>query len=88
MLIELGKMGITSLMIEGGAEIAGSALEEWVVDKINFFIAPKIVGGRYAPGPIGGKGVLKITDATPLYRVKTKRFGKDIMVEGYLSPTA
>jgi diaminohydroxyphosphoribosylaminopyrimidine deaminase/5-amino-6-(5-phosphoribosylamino)uracil reductase len=87
-LVELGKKGITSLMIEGGAEIAGSALDEGVIDKIIFFIAPKIVGGKYAPGPVGGKGVLKITDATPLYRVKTKRFGDDIMVEGYLSPTA
>lgn len=87
-LVELGKMGITSLMIEGGAEIAGSALDEGIVDKIIFFIAPKIVGGKYAPGPVGGKGVLKITDATPLYRVKTKRYGDDIMVEGYLSSTA
>jgi diaminohydroxyphosphoribosylaminopyrimidine deaminase/5-amino-6-(5-phosphoribosylamino)uracil reductase len=87
-LVELGKMGVTSLMIEGGAEIAGSALDEGIVDKIIFFIAPKIVGGKYAPGPVGGKGVLKITDATPLYRVKTKRYGDDIMVEGYLSSTA
>jgi diaminohydroxyphosphoribosylaminopyrimidine deaminase/5-amino-6-(5-phosphoribosylamino)uracil reductase len=88
MLVELGKMGITSLMIEGGAEIAGSALDEGIVDKINFFIAPRIVGGKFAPGPVGGKGVLKISDATPLYRVKTKRFGDDLMVQGYLSPTA
>lgn len=88
MLVELGKMGITSLMIEGGAEIAGSALDEGIVDKIIFFIAPKIVGGKFAPGPVGGKGVLKITEATPLYRVRTRRFADDIMVEGYLSPTA
>lgn len=87
MLVELGKMGVSSLMIEGGAEIAGSALEEGIVDKINFFIAPKIVGGRFAPGPVGGKGVVKIMDAIPLYRIRTKRFGDDTMIEGYLSPT-
>ena len=87
MLVALGKMGISSLMIEGGAEIAGSALEEGIVDKIAFFIAPKIVGGRLAPGPVGGKGVVKIMDAIPLYRIKTKRFGDNLMIEGYLAPT-
>ena len=87
MLVELGKRGISSLIIEGGAEIAGSALEEGIVDKINFFIAPKIVGGRHAPGPVGGKGVVKIMDAIPLYRIRSKRFGDDLMIEGYLAPT-
>jgi diaminohydroxyphosphoribosylaminopyrimidine deaminase/5-amino-6-(5-phosphoribosylamino)uracil reductase len=81
---ELGKLGITSVMIEGGAEIAASAIEEGIVDKIIFFISPKIIGGKTAPGPVGGEGVAKMTDVIKLKHIRTKRFGEDIMIEGYI----
>jgi diaminohydroxyphosphoribosylaminopyrimidine deaminase/5-amino-6-(5-phosphoribosylamino)uracil reductase len=84
MLQELGKIGITSMMIEGGAEIAASALEEGVVDKVIFFIAPKIVGGKTAPGPVGGTGVAKMSDAIKLKHIRTRNYGEDIMIEGYI----
>ena len=84
MLEKLGKMGITSLMIEGGAQISASALREGIVDKLIFFIAPKIVGGNTAPGPVGGEGVARISEAIKIVRTNIRRFGDDIMVEGYL----
>lgn len=84
MLQELGKMGITSLMIEGGAEVAASALHTGIVDKIIFFLSPKIVGGKHAPGPVGGEGIASIVDAISLTRVKPRRFGEDIMIEAYI----
>jgi diaminohydroxyphosphoribosylaminopyrimidine deaminase/5-amino-6-(5-phosphoribosylamino)uracil reductase len=84
MLQELGKLGITSVMIEGGAEIAASAIEEGVVDKVIFFISPKIVGGKSAPGPVGGEGVAKMSDAIKLKHINTKTYGEDIMIEGYI----
>ncbi len=81
---ELGKLGITSVMIEGGAEIAASAIQEGIVDKIIFFISPKIIGGKTAPGPVGGEGIAKMTDVIKLKHIRTKRFGEDIMIEGYI----
>jgi diaminohydroxyphosphoribosylaminopyrimidine deaminase/5-amino-6-(5-phosphoribosylamino)uracil reductase len=84
MVQELGKLGITSLMIEGGAEIAASAIQEGVVDKIIFFISPKIIGGKTAPGPIGGEGVARMSDVIKLKHIRTKKYGEDIMIEGYI----
>ena len=84
---ELGKRGITSLMIEGGAEIAASALQVGIIDKLVFFLSPKIVGGKSAPGPVGGEGIAMVSDAIKLHRLKTKHFGEDIMIEAYLKDT-
>jgi diaminohydroxyphosphoribosylaminopyrimidine deaminase/5-amino-6-(5-phosphoribosylamino)uracil reductase len=81
---ELGKIGITSLMMEGGSEIAASALKEGIVDKVVFFIAPKIITGRDAKSSIGGEGIKKINEAILLKDVSVKRVGEDIMVEGYV----
>jgi diaminohydroxyphosphoribosylaminopyrimidine deaminase/5-amino-6-(5-phosphoribosylamino)uracil reductase len=53
---KLGKRGLTSLLIEGGGEVAASALAAGIVDKVIFFIAPKIIGGREAPTAVSGAG--------------------------------
>ncbi len=42
---KLGPMGITSLLIEGGGNVIASSIKAGIVDKINFFYAPKILGG-------------------------------------------
>ena len=84
MLIELGKLEITSLLIEGGPGINGSAIQAGIVDKVIMFIAPKIIGGFAAPSAIGGEGVARVDDAIKLYDIKTKRFGNDLMIEGYV----
>ena len=52
----LGKREITSVLIEGGSEINASALAAGIVDKVMCFIAPKLIGGQDAAGPIGGVG--------------------------------
>ena len=43
---ELGKRAITSLLVEGGSSLSSNCLEAEIVDKVMFFIAPKIIGGR------------------------------------------
>lgn len=80
----LGERGITSLLIEGGATLHGSAFSSQIVDKVAWFIAPKIIGGREAPGPVAGTGADSPSDAAALERVKVSRLGPDILVEGYL----
>lgn len=84
LLKKLGQMGVTSLMVEGGSEINFSILSEGLVDKVIFFIAPKIIGGRGAKSPVGGEGVAKLKDAVQLTDISIKRFEDDIMVEGYV----
>ncbi len=78
----LGRMGIMSVLIEGGGETIASALEVGIVDKIMVFVAPKIIGGSAAPTPVGGKGITRVVDALPVRNVIVTRCGEDILVEG------
>jgi diaminohydroxyphosphoribosylaminopyrimidine deaminase/5-amino-6-(5-phosphoribosylamino)uracil reductase len=75
-------LGITSVLIEGGAEIAASSLDSGIVDRLVFFIAPLLIGGREAPPVIGGRGVGPLADAARLRDVRWSAVGDDIMVEG------
>lgn len=84
LMYELGKLEITSLLIEGGAEINASSLDSGIVDKVLFFYAPKIIGGTDVLGMVGGEGVEKLDDAINLKDLRVKRFGDDILVEGYV----
>lgn len=81
---ELGKRGVASLLVEGGGTTLASAFEAGIVDKVMFFIAPKIVGGRDAVTPVEGKGVALMDDAIQLDEVSVSRVGGDILVEGYV----
>jgi len=78
----LGKMEITSVLIEGGSEVNASAIKSGIVDRVMFFIAPKLMGGRNAPGPIGGDGVDDPSEAIKLKDVSVTQIGEDILVTG------
>ena len=81
----LGKREITSLLIEGGSQINASALAAGIVDKVMCFIAPKLIGGQNAPGPIGGVGIQSLTEAVNLQRMRVTPMPEhDILIEGYL----
>ncbi len=80
----LGNRGIDSILIEGGAELIYSALENELVDKVQVYIAPKIIGGCNAPTAVGGKGIALMCEAIELYDIKRKIFDEDIMIEGYV----
>jgi diaminohydroxyphosphoribosylaminopyrimidine deaminase/5-amino-6-(5-phosphoribosylamino)uracil reductase len=84
LLEELGGRSIQSLLIEGGAKIAGAFLDARLVDKVSFFIAPLIIGGADAPASIAGTGAHKIADALKLRDIELKRHGPDLEITGYL----
>jgi diaminohydroxyphosphoribosylaminopyrimidine deaminase/5-amino-6-(5-phosphoribosylamino)uracil reductase len=80
----LGERGITSLLIEGGGTTLASAFEAGLVDKVMFFIAPKICGGASAVTPVEGKGVEFMSDAIMLRDMKVAPVGEDWLVEAYV----
>jgi diaminohydroxyphosphoribosylaminopyrimidine deaminase/5-amino-6-(5-phosphoribosylamino)uracil reductase len=84
LLRELGRREITSLLVEGGARVNGSFIKHNLVDKVYWFVAPKIIGGDGAPGPVGGEGVSLLRDAPEIDHISINRYGKDICIEGYL----
>ncbi len=82
---ELGRREITSVLIEGGGEVNASALKAGIVDKVMFFIAPKLIGGENAPGPIGGEGIRHLSEAFSVLDVKITQINGDFLIEGYLN---
>ncbi len=81
---ELGKLDITSMIIEGGSAISASALSSGIVDKVMFFIAPKLIGGIDAVPSVGGKSPALLKSALDLKKVRTVSYGNDLLIEGYL----
>ncbi len=78
---ELGRRGVTSLLLEGGAELAWGFLSRGLVDEVAYFFAPKLVGGGQAPGMIGGRGVARMDQAIALERPRLRRLGDDILLQ-------
>lgn len=84
LLQELGQRKIDSVLIEGGASIHASALEQNIVNKVYAFVAPKIIMGATAKSPIGGNGIAKMQDSICLSRVTWKQIGNDMCMIGYI----
>ena len=85
-LDHLGHLKITSVVIEGGARVAASALQAQAVQKINFFYGPKIIGSSGQPG-IGDLGIDQLREAVNLEKTRvftSHSLRPDFMVEGYL----
>lgn len=81
---KLGKLTITSILVEGGSSLSSYCLEAGIVDKVMFFIAPKIVGGKDSFTAVGGKSFRKLEDAYQIRDIKTRQIGEDILIEGYI----
>jgi len=80
----LGDRGIDSVLIEGGSEIIASSLSANIVDKVMFFVAPKIIGGRLAKSVVGGDGVDWMKDALAVEKLSCEMVGGDIVATGYI----
>jgi diaminohydroxyphosphoribosylaminopyrimidine deaminase/5-amino-6-(5-phosphoribosylamino)uracil reductase len=81
----LARLNVSSVLMEGGGESLGSAFDEKLVDKIVFFYAPIVIGGRGAVPAVGGKGVEKVALAHQFSRnFRCRKLGNGvILVEGY-----
>ena len=84
LLDRLGKMGFTSLLVEGGSRVIASALSSGIVDKILFFYAPKILGGDDGIPICRGPGPELMKDCIRIKNIRVQRFDDDVMIEGYI----
>jgi diaminohydroxyphosphoribosylaminopyrimidine deaminase/5-amino-6-(5-phosphoribosylamino)uracil reductase len=79
----LGRMSITSVLVEGGASIMASMLREKLIDKFYIFMAPKILGGEDGIPMAAGPGSKRIEECLVLKNIRIRRFADDILVMGY-----
>ena len=83
----LALKGIDGILLEGGATLAASAFAEGIVDKVRIYVAPKIIGGKDAPGLIGGQGIASMADALALRDIQTEMSGPDLVIQAYVDQT-
>jgi diaminohydroxyphosphoribosylaminopyrimidine deaminase/5-amino-6-(5-phosphoribosylamino)uracil reductase len=83
LLVELGSRGVKSVLIEGGGQVAATALLEGVVDKVLFFYAPLLLGGDGRPmiGPLARE---RVADGVKLHTREVIRIGDDTVVSAYV----
>ena len=83
MLTILGEEGITSLLVEGGSEVNASFLYGGYAQKLVAYLAPKLIGGKTAPGAFGGPGIQALAESVSLRDVQVEWIGQDLKVVGY-----
>ena len=80
LLNQLGREQITSLLVEGGGETNASFLLQGLAQRVAFFYAPIVVGGRDAPTGVGGEGILELTGRINLDGAQWRRLGGDLLL--------
>jgi diaminohydroxyphosphoribosylaminopyrimidine deaminase / 5-amino-6-(5-phosphoribosylamino)uracil reductase len=84
LLGELGRRGITSVLVEGGSELNAAMLRARLVQHVRFYMAPVLLGGYNAKGVIGGRSPARLVQAFKLRHVQTRTVGGDVVVDGDL----
>jgi diaminohydroxyphosphoribosylaminopyrimidine deaminase/5-amino-6-(5-phosphoribosylamino)uracil reductase len=80
-LKNLGKRGITSVLIEGGGEVLGEALDARLIDKVQIYLGPILSGGPVIAFP--GRGADNTPNALRLRRVSYERIGQSVCIIAY-----
>jgi len=83
---ELGAENVTSLLIEGGGEVNASFLLGGLAQRVAFFYAPKILGGRDSRKAVAGEGARSLAEVIQLRDVEWKRLGPDWLLTARVIP--
>jgi diaminohydroxyphosphoribosylaminopyrimidine deaminase/5-amino-6-(5-phosphoribosylamino)uracil reductase len=83
-LDQLGAMGITAVLLEGGPHLAGAFFDAGEIDEARLFLAPLLIGGRTARDPLEGEGVERIDDALRALTLDCERIGEDVLITARL----
>lgn len=81
----LGAMKIDSILLEGGGRLAEGALKAEIVDKVQFYIAPMLIGGKDAKTPVEGAGIGRLSQAWRLSDWMAEKIGNDLRITGYIT---
>lgn len=84
LLKALAKEEITSILMEGGAQLIGNALKEGLVDKMFIYVAPKIIGDQNALSAVVGLNTFDVNKSIQLKKMTFHNIGPDLLVTGYV----
>ncbi|MEO5378469.1 MAG: bifunctional diaminohydroxyphosphoribosylaminopyrimidine deaminase/5-amino-6-(5-phosphoribosylamino)uracil reductase RibD [Magnetococcus sp. DMHC-6] len=79
---QLGKMEVTSVLSEAGGRLTQALLDAKLADRLELFLAPKLIGGRGAPGILHGEGVSCLADAWRVSNLRVTHLGEDLLIQG------
>jgi diaminohydroxyphosphoribosylaminopyrimidine deaminase/5-amino-6-(5-phosphoribosylamino)uracil reductase len=82
LLDALGRRGVLSLLVEGGSTVHGSFFAGGLVDRVHAYVAPSIIGGTQALGPVGDPGASRLSEAVKLEGMTVERLGPDLLITG------
>jgi diaminohydroxyphosphoribosylaminopyrimidine deaminase / 5-amino-6-(5-phosphoribosylamino)uracil reductase len=83
-LEQLGAIGVSSALLEGGPHLAGAFLDAGEIDEIRLFLAPLLLGGSAARDPLEGKGVERISEALRALTCECESVGEDLLISARL----
>jgi diaminohydroxyphosphoribosylaminopyrimidine deaminase / 5-amino-6-(5-phosphoribosylamino)uracil reductase len=81
-LQELGRRRMTNVLLEGGPSMLGDAFDRELIDEVQCFVAPKLIGGAQSRRPIGGTGQSLMQKANCLRDVQIDSIGTDVWFRG------
>ena len=84
LMVQLGAREISSILIEGGSRVMASAFSTGIVDKVQFFYAPKILGGDDGVPICSGPGPELMNQSVAIKDIAVHRFDDDVLIEGYI----
>jgi diaminohydroxyphosphoribosylaminopyrimidine deaminase/5-amino-6-(5-phosphoribosylamino)uracil reductase len=83
-LEDLGRRGMSRVLVEGGSRVFGSLFAEGLADRVMIFVAPRILAASGAPGPVAGPDARPLSSAAALADVTTEPLGLDLLIQGRL----
>ncbi len=84
-LTELAGREVSSLLVEGGREVATAFFDAGLYDRLEVAVAGRLLAGQEAPGPLGGSGVAKLAAAPAIDRLRSRKCGSDLVLSGFNS---
>jgi diaminohydroxyphosphoribosylaminopyrimidine deaminase / 5-amino-6-(5-phosphoribosylamino)uracil reductase len=83
-LEDLGRRGMSRVLVEGGPQVFASLFAEGLADRVMIFVAPKILAISGAPGPVAGPDGRTLADAHAIQDLQTETLGPDLLIHGRL----
>ena len=86
LLKKLGSENVTSLLVEGGGEVNASFLMQGLAQRVAFFYAPMVLGGRDSRRAVAGEGARTLAESLKLSESEWQRLGSDWLLSAGVAP--